>query len=62
MLESGHTVVCQRPRKQKKACGTQVCYLLVPQSYQIQPSVSPKLQNQIYTVSVLRIHHFTYQI
>ena len=25
-----HTVVCQRPRKQKKTRGTQVCYLLVP--------------------------------
>ena len=27
---SRHTVVCQRPRKQKKTHGTQVCYLLVP--------------------------------
>ena len=35
--------MCQRPRKQKKTCSTQVCYLLVPQSCQIQPSVSPKL-------------------
>ena len=26
---SRHTVVCQRPRKQKKTCDTQVCYLLV---------------------------------
>ena len=42
-LLSRHTVVCQQPRKQKKMCGTQVCYLLVPQSCQIQPSVSPKL-------------------
>ena len=42
-LLSRHTVVCQQPRKQKKTCGTQVCYLLVPQSCQIQPSVSPKL-------------------
>ena len=30
-------------KKTKKMCGTQVCYLLVPQSCQIQPSVSPKL-------------------
>ena len=30
-------------KKTKKMCGTQVCYLLVLQSYQIQPSVSPKL-------------------
>ena len=36
----------QRPRKQKKTCGTQVCYLLVLQSCQIQPSVSPKLLSQ----------------
>ena len=28
--KSRHTVVCQRPRKQKKMRGTQVCYLLVP--------------------------------
>ena len=41
--KSRHTVVCQWPRKQKKTCGTQMCYLLVPQSCQIQPSVSPKL-------------------
>ena len=41
--KSRHTVVCQQPRKQKKTCSTQVCYLLVPQSCQIQPSVSPKL-------------------
>ena len=27
---SRHTVVCQRPRNQKKTQGTQVCYLLVP--------------------------------
>ena len=27
---SRHTVVCQRPRKQKKTRDTQVCYLLVP--------------------------------
>ena len=40
---SRHTVVCQQPRKQKKTCGTQVCYLPVPQSCQIQPSVSPQL-------------------
>ena len=40
---SRHTVVCQWPRKQKKMCGTQVCYLLVPQSCQIQPFVSAKL-------------------
>ena len=26
---SRHMAVCQWPRKQKKACGTQVCYLLV---------------------------------
>ena len=38
-----HTVVFQWPRKQKKTQGTQVCYLLVPQSCQIQPFVSPKL-------------------
>ena len=30
-------------KKTKKTCGTQVCYLPVPQSFQIQPSVSPKL-------------------
>ena len=41
--KSRHTVMCQRPRKQKKTCSTQVCYLLVPQSCQIQHSVSPKL-------------------
>ena len=41
-----HTVVCQRPRKQKKTCSTQVCYLLVLWSYQIQPSISPKLLSQ----------------
>ena len=40
---SRHTVVCQRPRKLKKTCSTQVYYLPVPQSCQIQPSVSPKL-------------------
>ena len=33
-------------KKTKKTCGTQVCYLPVPQSCQIQPSVSPKLLNQ----------------
>ena len=27
--ELRHTVVCQRPRKQKNMQGTQVCYLLV---------------------------------
>ena len=27
---SKHTVVCQQPRKQKKMCDTQVCYLLIP--------------------------------
>ena len=30
-------------KKTKKMRGTQVCYLLVPQSCQIQSSVSPKL-------------------
>ena len=30
-------------KKTKKSCGTQVCYLLVLQSCQIQPSVAPKL-------------------
>ena len=39
LLLSRHTVVCHWPRKQKKMCGTQVCYLLVLQSCQIQPSV-----------------------
>ena len=33
-------------KKTKKTCGTQVCYLLVPQSCQIQPSVSLKLLSQ----------------
>ena len=33
-------------KKTKKTCGTQVCYLLVPQSCQIQPSISPKLLSQ----------------
>ena len=46
MTISRHTLVCQHPRKQKKTCGTQVCYLLVPWSCQIQPSVSPKLLNR----------------
>ena len=36
----------QWPRKQKKTCGTQVCYLPVPQSCQIQPSISLKLLSQ----------------
>ena len=33
-------------KKTKKTCGTQVCYLLVLQSCQIQPSLSPKLLSQ----------------
>ena len=45
-FKSRHTVMCQRPRKQKKTSGTQVYYLLVPQSCQIQPFVSPKLLSQ----------------
>ena len=35
--------------KKKKTCGTQVCYLPVPQSYEIQPSVSPKLLSRLLT-------------
>ena len=46
-----HTIVYQRSRKQKKmrGGGTQVCYLLVPQSCQIQPSVFPKLLSRFST-------------
>ena len=45
ITKSRHIVVYQRPRKKRRCCSTQVCYLLVLQSCQIRPSVSPKLPN-----------------
>ena len=45
---SRHTVVHKQQRKQKKMQGTQVCYLLVLKSFQIQPSVSPKLLSHFF--------------
>ena len=51
-------------KKTKKTCGTQVCHLLVSQSCQIQPSVSPKLLclflPNLYTVwhKILTVENF----
>ena len=47
-------------KKTKKMCGTQVCYLLVPQICQIQPSVSPKLLSRFLPnlyIFALHIHY-----
>ena len=58
--ESRHAVLCQWPRKQKKTLGTQVCYLLVAPSFQIYPSVSPKLLSQF--LPNLYMFYITYTI
>ena len=62
LLLSRHTVVCQLPRKQKKTCGTQVCYLLVVQSCQIQPSVSPKLLSWFLPNYILSTKLYTFYL
>ena len=41
-------------KKTKKTCGTQVCYLPIPQSSQIHPSVSPKLLSRF----LLNLYNF----
>ena len=62
--ESRHTVVCQRPRKQKRRaahkcviywyCKVAKFSLLYLQNYYAD-------LNQIYIFSALHTHHFTYQ-
>ena len=51
-------------KKIKKTCGTQVCYFLVPQSCQVQPSISPKLLSRFLPnlyIFALHITYITYQ-
>ena len=65
VCSSRHTVVCQRPRKQKKTCGTQVLFtgtVKLPNSaFCISKTTKPISTKFIFFALHIYIYYFTYQ-